>query len=83
MEFIRTLREKSQNRKEETIQLEAERRIRLSDFDNTLFIAYDGTPLVAIEKNWATDKIVEELAAVRQNYINSRLKESTLKISMF
>lgn len=83
MEFIRTLREKSQNRKEETIQLEAERRIRLSDFDNTLFIAYDGTPLVAIEKNWATDKIVEELAAVRQNYINSRLKESTLKVSMF
>lgn len=83
MEFIRTLREKSQNRKEETIQLEAERRIHLSDFDNTLFIAYDGTPLVAIEKNWATDKIVEQLTAVRQNYINSRLKESTLKISMF
>lgn len=83
MEFIRTLREKSQTRKEETIQLEAERRIRLSDFGNTLFIAYDGTPLVAIEKNWATDKIVEQLTAVRQNYINSRLKESTLKISMF
>lgn len=83
MEFIRTLREKSQSRKEETIQLEAERRIRLSDFDSTLYIAYDGTPLVAIEKNWATDKIVEKLSAIRQNYINSRLKENPLRVSMF
>lgn len=82
MEFIRTIREKSQSKREETIQKEAESRIRIADFDSTLYIAYDGTPLVAIEKDWATDKIIERLSAIRQNYIKSRTKDS-LRTAMF
>ena len=77
MEFIRTIREKSQNKREE-----AESRIRIVDFDTTLYIAYDGTPLVAIEKNWATDKIIEKLSDIRQNYIKSRTIDS-LRTAMF
>lgn len=83
MEFIRTLREKSQTRKEESIQKEAERRIRLSDFDNTLYISYDGTPLMPVEENCATKQIIEKLTMVRQNYIKSHLREDTLRTAMF
>lgn len=72
MEFIRSLREKHQTARENDIALQAEARIRISDFDNTLFIAFDGTPLLPIEKDWTTKEIIQQLSIVRNNYINSR-----------
>lgn len=74
MEFIRTLRDKHQTAKQNDIAMQAEARIRVSDFDNTLFIAFDGTPLVPIEKDWTTKEIVQQLNIMRNNYINSKLK---------
>lgn len=74
MEFIRTLRDKHQTAKQNDIAMQAEARIRVSDFDNTLFIAFDGTPLVPIEKDWTTKEIVQQLSIMRNNYINSKLK---------
>lgn len=74
MEFIRTLRDKHQTAKQNDIAMQAEARIRVSDFDNTLFIAFDGTPLVPIEKDWTTKEIVQQLTIMRNNYINSKMK---------
>ena len=78
MELIRTLREKSQTRKEEDIRRLSEELITLADFDSSLFIAYQGTPLVPIEESWTSKEIFEELSKVRQNFINSKKKAQGL-----
>ena len=74
MELIRTIREKSQTRHENEIHRQAEYLITLSDFADSLFIAYEGTPLVPINEEWTSKEIIEKLSEVRQNYINSKLK---------
>lgn len=73
MEFIRTLKQRSQTKKQEELHRQAEDIITLSDFDSSLYIAYAGTPLVPIKEDWTSKEIVEELAKLRQNYINSKL----------
>jgi hypothetical protein len=55
------------------IQQLAEETITLSDFDNSLYIAFAGTPLVPIKEEWTSKEIVEELNKLRQNYIKSKL----------
>ena len=74
MELIRTLREKAQTKREAELQRMAEETITLSDFDNDIFIAYAGTPLVPINEGWTSKEIMEELTKLRQNYVNSKLK---------
>ena len=81
MEFIRTLREKSQTKRQEEIERMAEETITLKDFDNSLFIAYNGTPLAPIELSWTTKEIVQQLSVFRQNFINSKMKENGLRIA--
>ena len=83
MEFFKSLREKSQIRKEEDIQRQAEILIRVSDFDEGLYISYNGIPLVPIDKDWATKEIIEELSILRTNYIKSRMKESSRVTAVF
>ena len=73
MELIRTLRERSQTKKQMEIHKLAEETITLSDFDNSLYIAFAGTPLVPIKEEWTSKEIVEELTKLRQNYIKSKL----------
>ena len=74
MEFIRTLREKFQTEREEEIQKMSEQVITLSDFDSSLYIAYNGTPFVPIKEEWTSKEIMEELSKLRQNFINAKLK---------
>ena len=74
MEFIRTLREKSQTKREEEVQKMSEEVITLSDFDSSLYIAYNGTPFVPIKEEWTSKEIMEELSKLRQNFINAKLK---------
>ena len=81
MELIRTLREKSQTRREEEIHKMAEDYITVQDFADNLYIAYQGTPLVPIKEEWTSKEIVLELNKVRQNFINARLKENGLRIA--
>lgn len=81
MEFIRTIREKRQTAKQENIQKEAEQVITVSDFAGTLYIAYAGTPLVAVEDNWTPKDILGKLSVVRDNYI--RYKQSARTVAMF
>ena len=75
MKLIQTLKEKSQAKKKKEIQRQAEEVITLSDFDSNLFIAYNGTPFVPIKEDWTSKQIIEELAKLRQNFINAKLKE--------
>ena len=59
----------------------AEETITLKDFDNGLFIAYNGTPLAPVEPSWTTKEIVQQLSVFRQNFINSKMKENGLRIA--
>ena len=78
MEFIRTLREKSQNQRQADIEKQSEELIQLSDFDNQIYIAYNGTPLVLIEPTWTSKEIIQELSKLRNNFVNSKMKECGL-----
>lgn len=74
MELIRTLKERHQTQRQANIEKEAEYRITVDDFNSSLFIAYDGTPLVPIQESWTSKEIIQELDKVRQNFINSKLR---------
>lgn len=76
MEFFKKLREKSQSRKMEDIQERSKEVITLTDFGSSLYIAYNGTSLVEIDKSWASERIIQELSKLRQNYINSNMNSS-------
>ena len=75
MEFIRTIRDKVQTKRQEEIHKLAEDVITLSDFDDSLYIAYEGTPFVPIDEDWTSKQIVERLSRLRQNFINAKIKE--------
>ena len=49
--------------------------IRLADFDDSIYIAYNGLPLVPVEKDWNVSQILEKLKEVRDNYVKARLKD--------
>lgn len=74
MELFRKLREKSQSRQMEDIKERSKEVITLTDFDSSLYIAYNGTSLIEIDKNWTSDEILQELSKLRNNYINSNMK---------
>ena len=78
MELIRTLKEKSSSKKRANIQKLAQEVINLSDFDDEIYIAYYGTPLIPINKDWTTKEIIKELSVVREIFVNCKLKESGL-----
>ena len=78
MELIRTLREKSQTQKQADIRRLAEETICLADFDDEIYIAYNGTPLVQVNKEWTSAQIIKELSIVRENFMNSKLKSCGL-----
>ena len=75
MEFIRTFRDRMQTRREDDLHRQAEDLITLSTFDSSLYIAFQGTPLVPIGEDLTTKDIVEELTKVRQNYVNAKMKQ--------
>ncbi len=75
MEFIRTLREKHQTARQAEIHQQAEELITIQDFDNSLYIAYNGVPLAPIESSWTTKEIVQQLSIFRNNFINSKMDE--------
>lgn len=83
MEFIRTLRQKHQTARQADIEQQAEMLITLQDFDKSLYIAYNGTPLAPIDPSWTTKEIVQQLSTFRQNYINSHLKKNNLLAAAF
>lgn len=78
MEFIRTIRERHQTAKQNEIKRQAEELIYVADFIDSLYIAYNGVPLVPIEKDWTTKEILEKLYSTRTNYITAKCKEESV-----
>ena len=78
MEWIRTFREKQQTQRQADIERQAEELITLADFGNDLYIAYSGTAFVPIDPSWTTKEIVQQLSILRQNFVNSKMKENGL-----
>ena len=74
MEFIRTIRERQQTKRQAEIHRQAEELITIQDFEDNLFIAYNGTPLAPIESSWTTKEIVQQLSIFRSNFVNSRMR---------
>ena len=52
MELIRTLREKAQTKQMEDFNKMAEEFITLSDFDGSIYIAFQNVPLIPINVTW-------------------------------
>jgi len=76
MEFIRSIRKKHQTQRQADIQKQAEEIITVEDFDDSLFIAYNGTPFVPIENEWTTKEIIQQLSMLRKNYVNAKMKQN-------
>ena len=80
MEFIRTLfktdPEKQETKRQNTLRQQAEELITVTDFADSLYIAYNGTPLAPIDPSWTTKEIVQQLSIFRNNFINSKMDES-------
>ena len=74
MEFSRTIKDKQVTKHQDDLMRQAEDKIYLSDFDNNLYIAYDGTPLIPIQEDWLPQDIITELSKLRQNYVKGRMK---------
>ena len=75
VEFIKNLKEKQKIKRKLEITQQAENTICLSDFNNQVYIAYNGTPLVVVEDSWKSQEIIQELHKLRDNFISARLKE--------
>lgn len=75
MEFIRTIKEKQQSSRQNTILAEAHDAICLADFDGTFYIAYNGTPLVPVENTWTQKEILAKLDETRNSFINYKMKQ--------
>ena len=74
MDLIRTIRERQQTKREDDIHRLSEELITLADFDSTLYIAYQGTPLIPLEASCTSEQIVQELAKVRRNFVSAKMK---------
>ena len=81
MEFIRTIRERSQTKKQEDLHKLAEETIQVSDFADNLYFAYDGVPYVPIDNTWTSVEIIKELAILRENFINAKMKQNGIRVA--
>ena len=62
---------------------QSRRRIEVSDFEDKLYIAYDGTPVFPIEENWTTKEIMGRLYELRANYIKAKMSETRPSVAVF
>lgn len=81
MEFIRTIRNRMQTRKQEDLHRLAEETIEIKDFADNLYFAYEGVPYVPIDKEWTSVEILNELAILRENFINAKMKENGIRVA--
>ncbi len=76
MEFIRTIKKRHQIACERTINEEASNTIYLDDFDDKIYISYNGAPLIPIDEKWTPKEILKKLEDTRDSYINYRRKQA-------
>ena len=66
-----------QEAKERELTRQARQRIGVQDFEDELYIAYDGTPIFPIDKDWTPEQIIKRLQTFRSNYVKGRKSESS------
>ena len=81
MELIRTFRERNQTKKQEDLHKLAEETIEVKDFADSLYFAYEGIPYVPINKEWTSVEIIKELAILRENFINAKMKQNGIRVA--
>lgn len=82
MKLIKTIKERHQIARQQSIQEEAHEIIHVSDFDNHLYIAYQNTPLIPIDEKWTPSDIVSKMQSLRQNYVNSKLSKALSQVAI-
>lgn len=75
MEFIRSLKQKQQIAQQNNIIEQAHSSICLEDFDNMIYIAYNGAPLIPVESNWTQKEILSKLEETRNSFIRYKQKQ--------
>lgn len=78
MEIFKSIKEKHQAKLRTEIEQQAEDFITLQDFDDGLYIAYNGTIMAPIDPSWTTKEIVQQLSVFRNNYVASKMKSNGL-----
>ena len=58
--------------------MQAHDSICLDDFDGKIYIAYNGTPMIAVDEKWTQKEILAKLEETRQGFINYRMKQLSL-----
>ena len=74
MDFINTLKERHRASRKAELEKAADEVIAVTDFDDQLYIGFEGIPLVLIDDNWTIKDILETLSNYRRTYVQSRLK---------
>lgn len=75
MGWIKTFREKQQTSKQNNITMQAHDCICLDDFDDKIYIAYNGTPLIPVDDAWTQKEILAKLEETRKGYINYKMQQ--------
>ena len=83
MEIFATIKARRKKAKEKEVMSQSRRRIEVSDFEDKLYIAYDGTPVFPIEENWTTKEIMQRLYELRVNYIKAKMSETRPSVAVF
>lgn len=73
VEFIKSFKEKQRTRHFAAIKQQAEDTIYLSDFNNKVYIAVNGSPLVEVQEQWTSKEMMVELGKLRDNFIRSKM----------
>ena len=56
--------------------------VRVKDFENELYFAIDGLPLLPIPNDWTASQILERLNSLREGYVNYLAKNNQSYISL-
>lgn len=83
MEIFARIKARRKKQKEREVTSQSRRRIEVSDFEDKLYIAYDGTPVFPIEENWTTKEIMGRLYELRANYIKAKMSETRPSVAVF
>lgn len=82
MEFIRSIREKQQLSQQNSIIEQAHDSIYLDDFAGELYVAYNGAPLIPIEKAWTPKEIIKKLEDTRSTFIKYKQAQQDRNIAL-
>lgn len=73
MNLLKRLREKHRAARQRDFQRQAEEAICLADFNDSLYIAFNGIPCDPVNQEWTPKEILERLSTLRNNYVNVKM----------